>query len=103
MAEQAPRPGMGQDEKDRLGLAQLRAAERGGWTPDWQLDDLTAAELADEASRRRVPVSASEAKSKDKLLKAVRAVDDDPEPRPEPEVAELEAAAEQSDDQAEGE
>jgi hypothetical protein len=56
MAKSA-RPGMGQDEKDRLGLAQIRAAERDTWAVDDDLDGMNRPELEAEAAKRRVPLT----------------------------------------------
>lgn len=59
---ESPRPGMGQDEKDRLGQAlhdahqdELRRdaeTRKDDWLPDDKLDGLTRAELVEEANRR---------------------------------------------------
>jgi hypothetical protein len=77
MADNVPHPGMPQSDKDRLGLALMRAQERGSWAPDSALDDLSRDDLLAEAGKRRVTLTAEQARSKDKLLKAVRAVDPD--------------------------
>jgi hypothetical protein len=59
MAEVA-RPGMSQDEKDRIGQAEMtrRRIEAGEQVPDDQLDTLTKDELADQARLRGVEVKA---------------------------------------------
>lgn len=80
MAKQA-RPGMGQEEKDKLGAEthaarqradalDRQAAARGTWTPDDDLDDKTAEELQAEAELRELPVPKSA--SRDELLKRLR-------------------------------
>lgn len=61
-----PRPGMGQDEKDRLGQQahELRQAElrklgeerRDSWLPDDKLDGCTQSQLVEEADRRGLAV-----------------------------------------------
>ncbi len=71
MAEDAPRPGMPQSEKDKLGRrfheAEQRrlAAERGEIVvlPDEQLENLTKDELLEEAERRGVEVKTSATKT----------------------------------------
>ena len=74
MAEaKAPHPGMGQDEKDRLGLLVLREQERDSWAADESLDDMTKEELEAEAAVRRVDLGA--AKTNPSRVKALREVD----------------------------
>lgn len=75
-----PRPGMGQDEKDRLGkalaearaqdeLVAQRAAELARWTPDETLDSFDREQLLAEAELRRVTVRANA--SEDTIRKAL--------------------------------
>jgi hypothetical protein len=72
-----PRPGMPQSQKDELGLAQMRAAERPTWAPDDALDDMTRDQLEAEAGKRRVVLTDADTKSKTSLVKAIRSVDPD--------------------------
>ena len=71
MAEVA-RPGMGQDEKDRIGQAEMtrRRVEAGEQLGDDQLDVLTKDELAAQARRRGVDVRAGA--TKNEILRALR-------------------------------
>lgn len=103
-----PRPGMGQDEKDRLGAAlreqaeadalrQVRAAEMARWVPDVNLGGLDKDALLAEAELRRVEVKGSWSKERivqalrDARREAERAADAD---RPQGQAADHLAAAE---------
>jgi hypothetical protein len=84
-----PRPGMGQDEKDKLGQAAhdalqkdlaLEAAARtvGGWRPDEELADLSGEDLAAEAAARGVtlPKSIAAAEAAKRLTARRKEVED---------------------------
>jgi hypothetical protein len=73
MAEVA-HPGMGQDEKDRIGQADMtrRRLEAGEQLPDDQLSNLTKDELAGLARRRGIDVKPGA--SKPEILNALRGV-----------------------------
>jgi hypothetical protein len=86
MAAKEPRPGMGQDEKDRLGrelaearaqdeLVAARAATMARWTPDDVLDTYDKPQLLQEAELRQVEVRTSA--SKDKIIAALKAARDE--------------------------
>jgi hypothetical protein len=82
MALKEPRPGMPQDEKDKLGqalaearaqdeLVQARAATMASWTPDDVLETYDKDQLLAEAELRQVEVKTSA--SKDTIVKALKA------------------------------